>query len=74
MLSIRGTDIEVPDESSILALIVNTKSPKDSIDKSLETEILATFKKTTKFFPNIIEHIELEEENSHIYIQISSNR
>ncbi|XP_055304260.1 uncharacterized protein LOC129569451 [Sitodiplosis mosellana] len=74
VVSFRDNDIEVPEESAVLALIVNTKPPTDSIDKSMEMEILATFKKTTKFFPNIIEHIELADKTNHIYIQISSNR
>lgn len=74
ILSFRENNIEVPDESSVLVLIVNTKPSKDSTDKTLETDILATMKKTTKFFPNIIEHIEFEDKNNHIYIQISSNR
>lgn len=73
ILSFQDYDIEIPEESSVLVLIVNTKPPAESADKTLEADILSAFKKTTKFYPNIIEYTEIEEENSYVYIQISSD-
>lgn len=74
VISLRNRDIEIPEESSVLVLIVNTKPPSNSADSTLEADILATFKKANKFFPNIIEHVELAEKDNHVYIQISSDR
>lgn len=74
ILSFRNHDVEVPEESAVLALIINTKPPQFSADKTLEADIFSALKKTTKFFPNIIKNVELEGKNHHIYVQISSDK
>lgn len=74
ILSFQDQDIEIPDESSVLVVIVNTIPAHRSADKTLESDILSAIKKTTKFFPNIIENIELEGANNHVYMQISSDK
>lgn len=73
-LSFDGYDVAVPNDSAVLVLIVNTKPPKMSADKTLEADILKAFKKTNKFYPNVIENLEQEERENYVYIQISSNR
>lgn len=73
ILSFDKKKIVVPEQSAVLVLIVNTKPPCTSKDKTLKASILKAFKKTTKYFPNIIEEIEQAEEESYLYIQISSN-
>lgn len=73
-VSFENNNIEVPEDSSVLVLIVNTKPPGESKDKTLKADIMKAFKKTTKFFPNIIEQIEQPDKENHLYIQISSNR
>lgn len=74
ILSFDKKKIEVPEQSSVLVLIINTKPPCTSKDKTLKASILKAFKKTTKYFPNIIEEIQQAEEDNYLYIQISSNR
>lgn len=74
ILSFDKKKIEVPEESAVLALIVNTKPPCASKDKTLKPSILKAFKKTTKYFPNIVAEIQQSEDDSYLYIQISSNR
>lgn len=71
-ISFTDNNVEVPDDSSVLVLIVNTKPPSDSKDKTLKCDILNVFKKTTKFFPNIIKKIEQPGTDNHLFIQISS--
>lgn len=73
ILSFDKKKIEVPEHSSVLVLIVNTKPPCTSKDKTLKASILKAFKKTTKYFPNIIEEIQQAEADNYLYIQISSN-
>lgn len=73
ILSFDKNKIEVPEHSSVLVLIVNTKPPCTSKDKTLKASILKAFKKTTKYFPNIIEEIQQPEEDNYLYIQISSS-
>lgn len=74
VLSFEEKFVRVPYDSSVLVLIINTKPPASSKDKSLEASIQREFDKTAKFFPNVIGTIVLQEENNWIYIHISSNR
>lgn len=74
ILSFDKKKIEVPENNAVLALIVNTRPPCATKDKTLKATILKAFKKTTKYFPNIVEQTQQAEEDSYLYIQISSNR
>lgn len=74
VLSFEDTYVRVPNDSSVLVLIVNTKPPQTSGDPTLDESIQREFDKTAKFFPNVIETVILQEENNWVYIHISSNR
>ncbi|XP_031618972.1 uncharacterized protein LOC116338061 [Contarinia nasturtii] len=66
--------VKVPFDSNVLVLIVNTKKPIKTADRKLEADIMAAFRKTTKFFPNTVEYLEMESKNNYIYIQVGSDK
>lgn len=66
-------DVEVPYDSLVFVQVINTKPPALSKDKTLKASILKTFKKSSKFFPNVIKQIEQPDDDNHLFIHISSN-
>lgn len=70
-LSFGKVVVEVPGESSVLVLVVNTRHPDKTRDEMLKPTILKTFRQTTRFYPNIIKQYEQVGNDSYMYIQIS---
>lgn len=73
ILTFGGRSVDVPFESNAMALVINTKNPKKSADKNLESDIKSALKKVNKFYPTIHDFIECDQGSNFVYSQVSSN-